>query len=290
MHEHNKGILLLILTTFIFAIQDSVTKLLAGQLPVIQFLGIRYLVFFLFALWWTTRKRPLKQVLVVKHHSLQLLRGVLLGLESLLFAWTLKHLGIAQMYSIFVSFPLIVTALSPLILKEPVGFWRWIIITIGFIGAIIIIAPGSINFTIYSLFALGCAALYALYNILTRFVSKTDHTDSSLLYTGLMAAAINAPFLPFVWKPLTGYTAFLILLLCALGLLSHYLMIVALKLTPAVILQPFNYFTLPWALLLGVLLFGETIPLQQLSGAALVVASGLVVAYYQTQNKYTKLS
>lgn len=280
MHPHNKGILILILTTLIFAVQDSVTKLLAGGMPVVQFLGIRYLVFFIFAAWWTTRKRPLKQVVAVKNIPLQLARGVLLGLESLVFAWTLKHLGIAQMHSIFVTFPLIVTALSPFMLNERVGLLRWFAILMGFVGAIIIIAPGSLSFNRYSVLALVCATLYAFYNLLTRLAGKTDSAESSLFYTGLMAAAVNAPFLPFVWQPISGYYTLLIMVLCTLSIVSHYLMIYALKLTPAVILQPFNYFVLPWVILLGMLIFNEVIPLHQWLGMLLVVAGGLLVAYH----------
>lgn len=281
MQDYNKGIALMLFTTFIFAIQDTTTKLLGTALPVLQFLGVRYLVFFAFALWWTTRKRPLREVAKVHNIPLQLIRGVLLGLESLLFAWALTHIGVGQMHSIFACFPLMVTALSPLFLGEKVGVLRWLGILIGFIGTLIIIAPGSVSFTIYSWAAVACAVLFAIYSLLTRYVASTDSAESSLFYTGLMAAAVTAPFLPFVWQPISWSTGLQVVALCLLSILSHYAMIQALKYTPAVVLQPFNYFVLPWVLLLGFLVFGELVSASQLLGVCLVVGSGLFIVYYQ---------
>ncbi|HMT92713.1 DMT family transporter [uncultured Thiothrix sp.] len=285
MQDYNKGIALMIFTTFIFAIQDTTTKLLGNSMPVLQFLGIRYLVFFGFAVWWTTRKRPLRAVVKVKNVPVQLLRGVLLGLESLLFAWALTHIGVGQMHSIFACFPLMVTALSPLFLGEKVGLIRWLGILVGFLGTLVIIAPGSVSFSVYSWVAVGCAVLFAIYSLLTRYVASTDSADSSLFYTGLMAAAVTAPFLPFFWEPMTLSEGLIVAALCLLGILSHYSMIHALKYTPAVVLQPFNYFVLPWVLLFGFLVFGEVVSFNQLLGVCLVVGSGLFIIYYQRRLK-----
>jgi drug/metabolite transporter (DMT)-like permease len=271
----------MIFTTFIFAIQDTLTKVLGTSMPVLQFLGIRYLVFFAFACWWTTRKRPLREVVKVNNVPIQLLRGVLLGVESLLFAWVLQHIGVGQMHSIFACFPLMVTALSPIFLKEKVGLVRWAAILFGFMGTLIIISPGSMSFNAYSWLAVLCAALFAIYSLLTRYVASTDSADSSLFYTGLMAMAVNAPFLPFVWEPVSLSLGLKIAGLCLLSILSHYSMIQALKYTPAVILQPFNYFVLPWVLLFGYLVFGELATAHQLLGVSLVVGSGLFIVYYQ---------
>jgi drug/metabolite transporter (DMT)-like permease len=281
MQNYNKGIALMIFTTFIFAIQDTLTKVLGTSMPVLQFLGIRYLVFFAFACWWTTRKRPLREVVKVNNVPIQLLRGVLLGVESLLFAWVLQHIGVGQMHSIFACFPLMVTALSPIFLKEKVGLVRWAAILFGFMGTLIIISPGSMSFNAYSWLAVLCAALFAIYSLLTRYVASTDSADSSLFYTGLMAMAVNAPFLPFVWEPVSLSLGLKIAGLCLLSILSHYSMIQALKYTPAVILQPFNYFVLPWVLLFGYLVFGELATAHQLLGVSLVVGSGLFIVYYQ---------
>ncbi len=275
----------MIATTVIFASQDTITKYLGQSIPIMQFVGLRYLAFCLFALWWTTRKRTLKQVLKVKNPWLQSFRGAILGLQIIIFAYVIRQLGVGEMQSIFMAYPLIVTALSPYVLGEAVGWKRWAAVCIGFAGTLIIISPGSASFSIYSLMAVGLACMIAVYTLLTRLVSRTDSTDSSLLYTALVGALITVPFVPSVWQPLNLEQSLFVALLCLTGMSSHYFMIMALKLTPVVILQPFNYLVLPWAIFLGYLFFDEIIPLHKWYGIALVIGAGIFIALRQRQLK-----
>ena len=283
MHDNNKGILLVIATTFLFSAQDSITKYLGQSIPIFQFVGIRYFAFFLFAVWWTTRKRTLKQVLIVENVPLQMLRGTLLGGAILAFGYIVQVLGVGEIQSILMVYPIIVTALSPFLLGEVVGIRRWVAVCVGFIGAMIIIAPGSASFSVYSLMALVVAGMIASYTILTRLVSRTDSTDSSLLYTALMGSVISTPFVPFVWEPLSIEQSAFIAVLCLTGTVGHYCLIEALRITSAVILQPFNYLVLPWAILFGYLFFDEVIPGFKWIGIALVVGAGVFVALRQRQ-------
>jgi len=285
MHEHNKGILLMIVTTILFASQDTITKYLGQSIPILQFVGVRYIAFFLFALWWTTRNSPLKTVLKVKNPWIQAARGIILGVEVLAFGYVIRELGVGEMQSIFMAYPLIVTALSPYVLGETVGWRRWAAVCIGFAGTLIIIAPGSASFTIYSLMALGLAVMIAIYTLLTRMVSKTDSTDSSLFYTAAFGALITVPFLPSVWQPLNLEQSLFVAVLCVTGAMSHLFMIMALRLTPVVILQPFNYLVLPWAIFLGYLFFDEVIPLHKWYGIGLVIGAGVFIALRQRQIK-----
>ena len=283
MHEHNKGILLMIVTTILFASQDTITKYLGQSIPILQFVGVRYIAFFLFALWWTTRNSSLKEVLKVKNPWLQALRGIILGVEVVAFGYVIQELGVGEIQSVFMAYPLIVTALSPYVLGEVVGWKRWAAVFIGFAGTLIIIAPGSASFSIYSLIALGLAAMIAIYTLLTRMVSRTDSNDSSLFYTAAFGGLVSVPFLPSVWQPLNVEQSLFVGVLCITGALSHFFMIMALRLTPVVILQPFNYLVLPWAIFLGYLFFGEVIPLHKWIGIALVIGAGVFIALRQRQ-------
>lgn len=278
MQDHKKGIQLMVITSVIFAAQDSLTKMLSLNLPVQQFVGLRFIVFLAFALWWTTRTQPLKSVLRVKNPILQLSRGVLLGLEIMLFGSIIQYLHLAEMQSIFLTFPLIATALSPLVLGEFIGWRRWLAITVGFVGSLIIIAPGSVSFSVYSLLAFVCAMIFAVYSLLTSIAGRTDSANSSLLYTGLGAAAVTVPFIPFVWQPMSGLLSLGVLGVCISGVTSHYLLIQAIRVTPMVVLQPFNYLILPWSVLFGFVFYGELIELHQWLGMGLVLGSGLFVA------------
>ena len=192
----------MVVTTMLFATQDVITKHLAQNVPILQFTGVRYLVFVGFACWIVTRKQTLRSALKVSNPWLQIARGMLLFGQAISFAWILRHLGIAEMQSISMVYPLIVTALSPLVLGDAVGWRRWLAVCAGFIGSIIVISPASVSFNIYSLFALGTATTFAIYSLLTRIVGRTDSAESSLLYLALVGVVLCSPLLPWVWQPL----------------------------------------------------------------------------------------
>ena len=148
----------------------------------------------------------------------------------------------------------------------------------GFIGTLIILKPGTGVFDPYALLALVCAAGLAIYTILTRKVSLTDSFETSLVYFGVVAFLFSLLFAPFVWQAPTADQWVTLLMLSFCGLVGHFALIKALQLAPAVILQPFNYFVLVWAMLLGYWLFAEVLDATTVVGIAIVVGSGLFIA------------
>ena len=281
MQDQNKGILLVILATFLFASQDAMTKQLGASVPLSVFILFRYIAFCGFAYWWATRSKPISDVLKVDNVPLQITRGLLLVVEVFLFAYILKNIGLGEVHTIMVTFPLIITAFSPWILGESVGWRRWLAVFVGFVGTVIIISPGSVAFNRYSLMALACAVMFAFYNLLTRKASRTDSSESTLLYTGLVGLVVSLPLAVIHWQPVPFVAMKWIVALCLCSIFSHLCNILALKKTPAVTLQPFNYLVLPWAIGLGYVFFAERIPAHQYFGAALIGVSGLYVAYRQ---------
>ncbi|MDH3218098.1 MAG: DMT family transporter [Gammaproteobacteria bacterium] len=273
-----RGILALILATLFFAGQDAVTKHLTASVAVPQLLFVRYFFFALFALIYASRKRRLRQAFRAHRPLTQLLRGLLIWAEIGMFAYGLRFLGIAEMHSIFACFPLIITALSVPMLGESVGWRRWIAVSAGFIGTLIIIQPGSGVFSTPALIALACAFMFAIYNLVTRKVSRADSFETSLLYFGVVGFAASLTVVPFYWEPLLPQQLILLLLISATSICGHLLLIKSLELAPAVILQPFNYFILVWAMIIGYSFYGEVLEATTLAGAALVVGSGIYIA------------
>lgn len=271
----------MVLATIIFATQDVITKHLAQNVPILQFTGIRYLVFVIFAAWIVTRKQALRTALKVHNPWLQIARGALLFVQAISFAWIVRHLGIGEMQSISMVYPLIVTALSPLVLGDSVGWRRWLAVCAGFIGSIIVISPASVSFNAYSLLALGTATTFAIYSLLTRIAGRTDSAESSLLYLALVGVALCTPLLPWVWQPVAPEFWVFIIALCAVSTLGHYLMIMALQLTAPVVLQPFYYLILLWSVIFGYVFYDEVIVAYKWWGILLIVGSGLFVALRQ---------
>jgi len=174
---------------------------------------------------------------------------------------------------------LIVTALSVPMLGESVGWRRWLAVCAGFVGTLIILAPGAEVFNPYALIPLACAFLYAVYNLLTRRVSRFDRFETSLLYFGLVGLAASTLIAVPQWQAMDRHTTWLLFGICCTSVFSHLLLIKALEWTAAVILQPFNYLILVWAILLGYVIFGETLSSAELFGATIVVLSGVFIGY-----------
>jgi drug/metabolite transporter (DMT)-like permease len=273
-----KGIFALILATLLFASQDAITKHLISTMPVAQLMFVRYFFFALFALVYASRKTRLRHVFHSYWPKLQLLRGLLIAGEMALFAYTLKYLGIAEMHTIFACFPLIITVLSVPMLGEQVGWRRWLAVSVGFIGTLIIIQPGSGVFSPFVMTALTCALMFAIYNIITRKVSRQDSLETSLLYFGVVGLVVTLLVVPFFWQPMSNTEILWLLMISIISIFSHLLLIKSLELAPAVILQPFNYFILVWAMVIGYSFYGEVLDTTTLVGASLVIGSGVYIA------------
>ena len=272
------AIVMLVIATLFFASQDALTKHLMHTLAASQIVAVRFFFFTVFALAYVGHSIGIKAAFHSKRPWLQIFRGLLLSFEIILFAYAIQFLGLAEMHSLFACFPLLITALSVPILREAVGWRRWLAVFCGFIGTLIILRPGSAVFQPAAAFALAAALMFALYNILTRKVSRHDSFETSLLYIGVVGFVGAALIAPFYWQPVSVTNALWLLLISATSIIGHLLLIKSLALVPAVILQPFNYFVLVWAILIGYVLYGEVLSSTTLLGAAIVVGSGVFIA------------
>ncbi|MFK7853522.1 MAG: DMT family transporter [Granulosicoccus sp.] len=273
------GIALMVVATFIFASQDAITKSLTTQLPVAQIVFIRFCAFAIMALLIAHRDGGIRLALRSAVPLNQLVRCLLMCAEIALFAYALRFLGVAEIHALFACFPLFVAVLSVPLLNEAVGWRRWLAVLVGFFGTLIILQPGTELFNPYAILPLFAALLYALYNLLTRQVSKHDSFATSLVYFGIIGTVSSGVFAISQWEPVDSNASWLLLSLCATSVVGHIMLIKALQLTEAVVLQPFQYLILPWAVLIGYVAYGESLDPMTLLGASIVVGSGVYVAY-----------
>lgn len=287
------GIGLLLVATVLFAWQDVITKQLASHISVTQILVVRFAAFAMFALLYAQHKVGVATAIKSAAPRTQVMRCLIMCTEIGIFAYAIQFLGVAEIHAIFSCFPLVVTALSVPMLGEHVGWRRWLAVTIGFIGTLIIIQPGSGVFNPAAFLALFCVLLYSFYNILTRKVSRDDSFATSLVYFGVVGFCASLIAVIGRWQSPDSQTLWLLAGICFTSVSAHMLLIKALEVTSAVVLQPFNYFILVWAIVLGYLVFGEVLALHEVIGACIVVASGLYVglreyfiALHQRQNEH----
>jgi drug/metabolite transporter (DMT)-like permease len=270
----SRGIAFVLVAWLLFAGMDAGSKLLAEDYSIIQILWVRFVSLAAIA-GWLARRQGGGGALRTRHFWLQSLRSLLLVTEIGLFILTITVLPLAETHAILAVTPLIVTALSVPLLRERVGLRRWSAIGIALVGVLIILRPGLGMVHPIALVALLCALMFALYQILTRIVSRVDPPLTTLFYTALVGVGGLTLIIPFYWTApdLAGWALFG--LVAALGASGHFLLIKALQLAPASTLQPFSYTILIWATLVGFLVFGNLPDLLTVVGAIVIAASGI---------------
>lgn len=271
------GISLLLIATVFFASQDVITKQLTAHISVTQIMVVRFAAFALFALIYAQRKVGVSIAIKSAMPKLQFVRCLIMCIEIGIFAYAVQFLGIAEIHAIFSCFPLVITALSVPMLGEQVGWRRWLAVLIGFVGTLIIVQPGTGVFNPAALLALLCVLMYSFYNIFTRKVSRQDSFETSLLYFGIVGFIASLIAVIGRWQTPDMQTMLLLGGICITSVTAHLMLIKALEVTSAVVLQPFNYFILVWAIVLGYLVFGEVLAMHEVIGAAIVVSSGLYI-------------
>ena len=277
------GIFWMLGAMMMFSVTNSFAKLLMANYTVIQIVWARY--FFQFVLLIVFLGPSLKKILVTNKLLLQIVRSLLLLGTSILFFFGLSKLALADISSIMFVAPILVTILSMPLLGERAGPRRWAGIIIGFLGATIIIRPGYGMIQYTALFPLGAACLYALYQISTRFLGRTDNAMTTLLYTASSGTTILTSLVPLYWKTPDTEGWLMMVLLGVTSNLGHFSMIKAYEHAPAPTVVPFTYANLLWMTLFGYILFSDLPDLWTISGACIVAGSGLYIFHRENKSQ-----
>jgi drug/metabolite transporter (DMT)-like permease len=280
-----RAIVLTLITIGIFGVQDAMSKTLLQTYSPFQVTMMRYWGFALFSLVLVMRQAPLRQALRSKAPVWQALRGALLIIEIWCFAIALQSVPLGELQAISLVYPLLVTLFAIPILGEKVGVFRFVAVGVGFAGAMVIVRPGGLPLGWGVLFAVLSSTLYAIYIVITRKVSGKDSAATSMAYTGIVGLVLSSAVGVFYWQPMAWPDVALLLAIVVTTCLGHGLMIFALSMAPASTVQPFNYFSLPWAIVLSALVFNEWIDPISLVGSAIIVAAGLVVMARERMRK-----
>jgi drug/metabolite transporter (DMT)-like permease len=276
------GILLVIAASFGFASMDAMSKVLAQDHAILQILWFRYMVFTVFALA-IARRRGVWRTLISQRPWLQAFRALLLVAENAVFVLAFRYLPLADVHALGASAPLMVVALSVVLLGETVGIRRWSAVLVGFVGVLIIIRPGLQEIEWPLLIPLVGALMWALYQILVRLCSRTDGSDTTLLWSALVGLAATSVTGPFVWVPPDREAWVLLIVLAVAGSLAHYALIKGLQLAEASAVQPYTYTLLVFAAFWGLAVFGDIPDAWTILGAVIIVGSGLYTWYRERQ-------
>ena len=279
------GILLMIATTFIFSVQDGISKHLAGEYNVLMVVMIRYWFFAAFVITVASRQAGgIRAAAATSQPGLQIFRGLLLVVEICVMIYAFTLLGLVESHAVFASYPLLIAALSGPVLGERVGWRRWVAIAIGFIGVILILKPGSGVFQRAAIVPLASALMFALYGLLTRYAARRDSAATSFFWTGTTGAIAMTAVGLWFWQPMSAPDWLWMAALCVTGALGHFTLIKCYEVAEASAVQPFAYLQLVFASAIGIAVFSETIRLNVALGAGLVVFAGLFTLWRQRKH------
>ena len=280
------GITLMVLTTFVFAVQDGLSRHLASEYNVLMVVMIRYWFFAAFVIAIAKRNAGgLRAAAKTSQPVLQTIRGLLLAAEICVMIAAFTILGLVESHAVFTCYPLLVAALSGPILGESVGWRRWLAIGVGFIGVFIILQPGMNVFDPAAVIPLVAAAMFAVYGLLTRYVGRKDKTATSFFWTGVTGSVAMTAAGIWFWEPMIPSHWIYMGLLCITGVTGHWLLIRCYEVAAASAVQPFAYLQLVFASIIGISIFGEDVRTNVAIGAMLIVAAGLFTFWRERQQR-----
>ena len=272
-----KAIIFSLLGWMFLPVMDGFAKHLSADLPVLQITWARYFFTVAFTL-------PVmfffynKQLVWSDKPKLQILRGLILLSANVCFFYAISIISLAKALTLAFIAPLIVTAFSPILLGEKVGFRRWTAVIIGFIGSLVVIRPGFLEINLASVAALGTGVMYGFYLIITRKLSTSDNPLLTLLLTGLVGAVIVSLLIPFVWvKPSLSQWS----MMAAIGVfacIGHLFLILSLKYADASKLAPLGYTEIIPNVVIGYYFFSDFPDNWTFLGLFIIVISGIYIS------------
>ena len=283
-----KAILINLSAWMVVPIMDALAKYLSWSLPVLQITWGRYFFTVVFTLSFILIFFR-KNLVWSKNPKLQIFRGLILLSANILFFYSISVISLAKALTLAFIHPLIVTALSPLFLKEKVGIKRWFAVLIGFIGVLIVIRPGFIELNMPSIAAFGTGVCYGFYLMITRKLSNTDNPLLTLLFTGVVGAIIMTSIMPFVWVPPTLNQWYMLACIGLVASVAHGFIIISFRMAEASKLAPLSYSEIITNIIIGYYVFSDMPDKWTFVGLFVIMLSGIYVWRREMENlKYIK--
>jgi len=280
------GIGLMVVTTFMFSTMDGFSKYLAENNNVFTLVTMRFwFIASVMLIVCVLVKNSFTKIIYTKQPYIQLTRGLILSLNNCLVVYTFTLLGLVETHAIIACYPLIVAGLSVPFLGEKFGWRRWTAILVGFIGVIIILRPNSNMISEGSVFAIIGAIMFAVYLVLTRYVSRLDSAITSFFWMGVGGTITMTIISCFVWESIPQKDFIWLFIMCTLSASSHFLMVKTLEVAEASVIQPFSYLQLVFGSIIGISIFSESVDAMIILGVIIVIGSGLFTTWREHKKR-----
>ena len=281
------GIGLMLAAMMILPVMDGTAKYLSLSLPVFMSVWARFFFQTAIAAPFVIGTHG-PSILLANRPLFQAARSLCLVAANASFFWGLNYLPLADTLALFFISPILVTALSPLMLGEKVDHRRWLAVLAGFVGVLVIIRPGFSVINPGTGLGLLSGVLYAIFVLLTRQMNHVPVLVTTLYnsFFGAIALTLLAP-LYWQWPDATQW-----LMLFAIGVISisaHYLLVASFQRAEASLLAPFAYSEMISGTLIGLWWFGDLPDFWTFFGAGILIASGLFISWNETRKSPEEL-
>lgn len=303
LSQNTRGVLCLVLALVCLTLSDSIIKWLSPQLPLHQITLFRSCFALLMVLLFVRLEGGFR-LLHTRRPVMHFLRGSMLVLANMFFFIALAAMPLAETVTLFYTAPLFICILSQPLLGEKVGLSRWFVIAMGMIGVVIMLQPGTELFRLISILPVLAALCYAGMTMMTRKLGMEESAGALTFYIQLAFISISSlvglgigdgrfdrydstalDFLlrAWVWPDVTQLQ---LLLLCGVIVsFGGYLISQAYRIGEASAVAPFEYASLPFALVVGYYLWGDWPDWRAFVGTGMIIASGLLVLYLENRTQ-----
>jgi len=301
LNQNTQAILCLTGALAFLTISDSIIKWLSPHLPLHEITLFRSLFAMLMVFVFIHLEGGLT-TLKTRRPVLHFVRGSMLVLANMFFFLALASMPLAETVALFYTAPLFICMLSRPVLGEKVGLSRWLVILLGLLGVLIMLRPGSEVFRLISLLPVMAALSYAAMTMMTRKLGMQEKAGALTFYIQLAFIVISSgvgliigggdldhydnPAMSFLLRawfwPDTNQ--FQLLLLCGVIVAcGGYLISQAYRLGQASVVAPFEYSSLPFALIVGYYIWGDWPDGIAFAGSGLIIFSGLLIVYLENR-------
>ena len=280
-----------------FALQDTIIRLLAVDISILQVMFARSVVaLILLTLFLKITKKEI--ILKTEFPKLSIFRTVMFILAFVFYYIGLHYLTFAEATALFFTAPFFITIFSGIFLKEKIGLIRWAIIVYGFIGVLFIVSPDINSFNIYMVYPILCAAGYSANMIIIKYTSEKDNVYTQTLHVYIATIIIcpiitfsgifldfgnsNSEVLNFLfrdWFFNDPKSLFMIFVVGVSVIFGFVFLFNAYRHGRPYIIAPFEYIFLIWAVILGWFIWSETVDLKTWAGITIIVSAGIFILY-----------
>lgn len=276
-----KGALFALFAFALFATHDLIIKVLGASYGTFQIVFFGVVLSFPLVMLMLMRDRT-EATLIPVHPWWTALRTLAAIATGLCVFYALSTIPLAQVYAILFAMPVIVTVLSIPILGERVGLHRWIAVVLGLTGVLVVLRPGSTEFTLGHGAALSAACTGALASVIVRKIGKDERSAVLLIYPMMANFLLMAGLMPLVYEPMPLEHLGLVGLMATLAFVAGLCLIAAYKAGDATIVAPMQYSQIIWAAVFGSLFFQERADQMTWIGAGIIIFSGLYIVLRET--------